>query len=200
MRRFFLGSIVAAVVLAFAPSALAAGGNYRIVGGSSAERTQVKRALDASRFDWGVVPHQVTIHIRPGVDSHAVPAQIFLDRDLLGAGIFSWAVVQDEYAHQVDFLLFDDEVRARLNAALGGRAWCHRSAPGLPHSSYGCERFASTLVWAYWPSRHNAYRPRSGRDEAAAMPPARFRSLVQQVVEQRLSVFAAPAASAPSNE
>ena len=191
MRRFLLGIGTTLLALALAPTAFAAGGDYRIVGGTAREQQQVRAALDASSFDWSVVPRQVTIHIRPGVDSHAVPGQIYLDRDLLAAGIFSWAVVQDEYAHQVDFLLLDEAARAHLNAALGGKAWCHAHAPGLPHSAYGCERFASTLVWAYWPSRHNAYRPRSARDEAAAMSPKRFRALVQSVVSQRLTVFAA---------
>lgn len=191
MRQFLLCVGVVLLTLALAPSALAAGGNYKIVGGSAKEQRQVQAALDASTFDWSVVPRQVTIHIRPGVDSHAVPGQIYLDRDLLAAGIFSWAVVQDEYAHQVDFLLFDESVRSHLNSALGGRAWCHGQAPGLPHAAYGCERFASTLVWAYWPSKHNAYKPRSGRDEAASMSPARFRALVESLVSQRVSVFAA---------
>jgi hypothetical protein len=49
---------------------------------------------------------------------------------------------------------------------------------GLAHDEYGCERFASTLVWAFWPSKHNAYRPSSRNDESAAMEPTRFRALV----------------------
>lgn len=196
MRRHYLRtllglSVILAVALGCATPARAAGGSYEIEGATAKERGQVRAALDASAFDWDVIPTPVTIHVARGVDSQAQPGHIWLDSDLLRAGIFSWAVVQDEYAHQVDFLLFDDAVRATLNAALGGKAWCQSSQSGLRHSEYGCERFASMLVWAYWPSRSNAYRPKSSKDEAATMAPARFRALVQGVVTQRIAFFAA---------
>ena len=192
MRQFLLRLLVAATAaLVFTAPAHAVGGNYDFAGGTAREQAQVRRALAASTFDWGVVPGRVAIHIAPGIDSHAVPGGIWLDADLLRAGVFSWAVVQDEYAHQVDFLLFDEGTRALLNARLGGTAWCHGSRPGLDHAAYGCERFASTLVWSFWPSRHNAYRPRTPRDEAGAMSPERFRALVRSVVSQRLAAFQA---------
>lgn len=192
MRRHTIRLLLAlATSLAFAGPAQALGGNYDIVGGTAADQAQVRGALAASSFDWGVVPGRVTIRIAAGVDSHALPGTIWLDRDLLAAGIFSWAVVQDEYAHQVDLLLFDEGTRARLNAQLGGKAWCHGSRPGLRHGDYGCERFASTLVWSFWPSRHNAYRPKAPGDEAGAMSPPRFRALVQSLVSQRLAAFQA---------
>ena len=38
------------------------------------------------------------------------------------------------------------------------------------------------VAWAYWPSKHNAYRPTSPADESAAMPADEFRSLVSAVV------------------
>ncbi len=91
-------------------------------------------------------------------------------------------MVQDEYAHQVDFYLFDAGTRAYVNRELGGLDWCYGVA-GLAHSDYGCERFSSTLVWAYWPSRDNAYRPESPLDESAAMAPARFRALMTELVD-----------------
>jgi hypothetical protein len=53
---------------------------------------------------------------------------------------------------------------------------------GLAHRRYGCERFASTLAWAYWPDRRNAQRPTSARDESAAMKPARFRAVVSRLI------------------
>lgn len=190
-RQCFRLLLALAAALAFAGPAHAIGGNYQIVGGTPIEHAQVHGALAASRFDWSVVPGRVTIRIAGGVDSHALPGTIWLDSDLLRAGIFSWAIVQDEYAHQVDLLLFDEGTRARLNAQLGGKAWCHSSRPGLRHSDYGCERFASTLVWSFWPSRQNAYRPRSAGDESGAMPPHRFRALVQSVLAQRLAAFQA---------
>jgi hypothetical protein len=168
-------------LLAVAPAAQAAGGTYTIEGGTASQTAQIHAALDASSFDWGLVPAQISIHVRDGVTSSATPGHIWLDPDLMASGIFSWATIQDEYAHQVDFFLFDRETRTRLTRLLGGSAWC-REVAGLRHSAYGCERFASTLVWAYWPSRSNAYKPASARDESAAMAPAAFRTLMGSVL------------------
>jgi hypothetical protein len=172
--------------LALAPAADAAGGNYSFAGGTANQRTQVKAALDASAFDWSIVPEAVTVHIARGA-SHSTPGHVWLDPSLLDAGVFSWATVQDEYAHQLDFFLFDAATRAELTKALGAKAWCHEVS-GLRHDEYGCERFASTLVWAYWPSRSNAYRPQSARDESAAMAPGAFRSLMGRLVGAPMSL------------
>jgi hypothetical protein len=180
-RPFLLLLALLAGVLATSSPAGAAGGDYVFDGGGPAARAEVRAALDASAFDWGLVPTQVTIHLVRGVHPHSLPAHIYLDPGLLRAGRFAWAVVQDEYAHQVDFFLFDDALRARLTRLLGGRAWC-RSVPGLSHAEYGCERFASTLVWSYWPSARNAYRPESASDESASMHPGRFRALMAQLL------------------
>lgn len=54
--------------------------------------------------------------------------------------------------------------------------------PRLEHARLGCERFASTLVWSYWQSQDNAYRPISAADESAAMAPAAFRSLLGRLL------------------
>jgi hypothetical protein len=159
----------------------AAGGSYVFDGGTAAERGEVRAALDASSFDWSLVPGTVTIHIQRGHDSEAVPGQIWLDADLLDAGRFAWGVVQHEYGHQVDFLLLDDAKRAQLLAALGGTDWCEQSGEEL-HGNHACERFASTLAWAYWPAADNVMRPQSARDESAAMPPAQFRSLLARLI------------------
>jgi hypothetical protein len=174
--------------LAVAPAAEAAGGNYSFAGGTAAQRSQVKAALDASSFDWGIVPEAVTVHIARGSGTYSTPGHVWLDTDLLGAGVFSWATIQDEYAHQVDFFLFDEAKRAELTGLLGAKAWCRAEAPGLRHGEYGCERFSSTLVWAYWPSRSNAYKPQSARDESAAMAPAAFRSMMGRLVGAPMSL------------
>jgi hypothetical protein len=181
--------------LVLAPSALAGGGSYVFDGGSHRDRAQVRAALEASSFDWNIVPATVTIHLRQGVQPSSSRGEIWLDTDLLAAGRFGWAVVQDEYAHQVDHFLFDHGTRARLNGLLGGGDWCYGVA-GLAHGNYGCERFASTLVWAYWPSADNSYRPASAADEAAAMPPAAFRSLMSQLVGAKHPAFSKRRASA----
>lgn len=176
MRRLLL---LAALVtgLALPGTAFAQGGNYVFDGGTAAQRGQVRSALDASSFNWSVVPARVTIHLDRGLQTSATPGHVWLDADLVDSGRFAWASVQDEYAHQIDFFLFDGSTRARLTADLGARDWCYGIA-GFRHSEYGCERFASTLVWAFWPSKDNAYRPSSRHDESAAMAPARFRALV----------------------
>ena len=140
--------VVLAAALALSPTALARGGSYVFDGGTPAEQTQVRAALDASSFDFSVVPATVTVHIAPGTDSRATPGQVWLDADLLGPGRYGWGVVQHEFAHQVDFLRLSPEARSALGAALGTQVWCHADVQGLPHSAYGCERFTSSLVWA----------------------------------------------------
>ncbi len=90
--------------------------------------------------------------------------------------------MQDEYAHQVDFFLLSDEQRSVLNDVLGARVWCHADHPGLAHASYGCERFSSSLVWSYWPSAANAYRPVKAGSEAS-LPPWRFRSVLGSLLD-----------------
>ncbi len=180
--RLVLVSVVAA--LALSGSAWAKGGDYVFDGGSAKQQAQVRAALDASAFDWSIVPAQITIHIARIETSHALPGHIWLDARVVDAGRFGWAVVQDEYAHQVDFFLFDGATRDRLNRELGGRDWCY-GVRGLGHGEYGCERFASTLVWSYWQSKDNAYRPTSRQDESAAMAPARFRALMSSLLSAR---------------
>jgi hypothetical protein len=140
----------------------------------------VRAALDASSFDWSLVPAQITIHIHPGAGSEATRGAIWLDGNLLNAGSFSWGVVQHEYAHQVDYFLFDDARRAELLSALGGANWCDDSVG--THASHGCERFASTLAWAYWPDQGNCMRPQSPTDESAAMAPTQFRAMLGRMI------------------
>jgi hypothetical protein len=188
MRRVLqtlLPAAVAALVFAHAGTAQAAGGNYRFDGGTAVERTQVREALKASSFDWSLVKAQVTIHIQRGTVSHAVPGEIWLDADLLDSGRFSWATVQDEYSHQVDFFLFTPEIRAQLQAALGAKAWCYENGSIQAHGDQGCERFTSLLPWAYWQSPDNAYKPTAKTDESAAMAPTRFKALLSRLIGTR---------------
>jgi hypothetical protein len=172
----------ALATLVFSSTAFAAGGDYVFAGGTSADRAQVRAALEASRFDWNLVPAQIQIHFAIGVSAYATPGNMWLDPNLLRAGMFSWAVVQDEYAHQVDFFVLDDGQRAVLKDMLGTRVWCHADHPGLAHAAYGCERFTSSLVWAYWPNAKNAYRP-SSRHAEASIAPWRFRSMLGSLLD-----------------
>jgi hypothetical protein len=181
-----------AAVLVTAGGAAAGGGNYVFAGGTANEQKQVKDALNASSFDWSLVPNQITIHIAPGQSSQASPGQIWLDANLLDAGTFAWGVVQHEYAHQVDFFLLNAGERLAVGQQLGAQDWCYGIA-GLPHAAYGCERFASTLAWSYWPSQDNVMRPQSATDESAALPPAEFRALLAKLLESpSLGVVPAP--------
>ncbi|MES1247300.1 MAG: hypothetical protein ABUS54_06475 [Actinomycetota bacterium] len=173
--------IVFVIALAVAPSAFAKGGTYVFAGGTRAEQGQVKAALDASSFDFSVVPSTVTIHIARNSASDATPGNIYLDSGLLDAGRFSWGVVQHEFAHQVDFLVLSDAARARLQSALGGSAWC----AGATHSQLACERFADLVSWAYWQSPDNAMKPASAADEGGQLTPAAFRALLTQLLPQR---------------
>jgi hypothetical protein len=180
-RTIKIALVTAVAALALTGQAQAAGGDYVFDGGTAKQRTQVKAALNASSFNWSLVSAKITIHIAPVGRSYSTRGEIWLDVKLLDAGRFSWATVQDEYSHQVDFYLFDAATRSRLNTLLGGKDWCY-GIWGLMHGEYGCERFSSTLVWAYWPSRDNAYKPESKRSESASMAPARFRALMKEVV------------------
>ena len=185
--------VVALAALAFTGVAQASGGNYVVDGGTAAEQGQVRSALNASSFNWSLVPTQVAIHIGRGIyTSYSTPGQIWLDANLLDAGTFSWGVVQMEYAHQVHFSLLNDQMRADLTTALGAKAWCWE-VPGLTHADNGCERFSATLAWAYWPSKSNSMQPQSPSDESAAMAPAKFRALLAQLLGERsLAAVRAP--------
>jgi hypothetical protein len=148
------------------------------IGGNRAERAQVRQALAASSFDWGLLPGTVVVHISPlEAGGYAIPGNVFLDSGLLDAGDFSWGVVQHEFGHQVDFLLLHDDDRSTLERVLGTNTWCEETA-GFKHSDQGCERFASELAWSYWPSQQNSMRPESVGDESGAMAPDAFRALV----------------------
>lgn len=174
-------ALVALVLALVAPGlARAAGGNYTFAGGTPEEQAQVRAALDASSFDWSLVPQTIAIHIERGHDSDATPGNIWLDADLVDAGQFAWGTIQHEYAHQVDFFLLDDAKRAALAQLLGGSSWW--AEPGQAHGDATAERFASTLAWSYWQSSANAMRPASAHDESAALAPAAFRALVAQTL------------------
>jgi hypothetical protein len=192
MTRILRTTLVALVAaLCLAGGAQAAGGNFVFVGGSDEAREQVRFALEASRFDWDVVPEQVTIQISRCGCGGARPGVIVLDEDILVSSPFgpryAWGIVQHEYAHQVDFFLLDDADRLAL-ASLGGLSWwapaavAHAPNGTLAHEQLTSERFASTLAWSYWQSKENSMRPTSPTDESAAMAPAAFRALLARVL------------------
>ena len=143
-------------------------------------------ALEVSAFDWNVVPATITIHLHKGTDTYASKGEIWVDTTRLNSGTFAWGPIQHEYAHQVDFFLLTDDQRAQLNTALGGKVWSHDASTaalhGPDHASLGAERFASTLAWSYWQSGANSLKPTSKKDESAAMAPARFRALLEQML------------------
>ena len=180
--RTLLPAAVAALVFAHAGTARAAGGNYRFDGGTAAQKSQVRAALNASSFNWNLVPARITIHIVRGEDSHSRRGEIWLDANLLDSGRFAWATVQDEFAHQVDFFLLTPAMRAELQQALGAQAWCYENTTIQAHGDQGCERFTALLPWAYWQSNDNAYRPTSRTSESAAMAPAKFRALLSRLL------------------
>jgi hypothetical protein len=134
LLRTFLAA--AALSLALAGGAQAAGGHYVFDGGTRFEQTQVKKALDVSSFRWNLVPATITIHIGRNQTSEAKRGEIWLDAYLLDAGTYSWGVVQHEYAHQVDFFLLNDARHTQL-AALGGKAWWAADAQTAPCATGG---------------------------------------------------------------
>jgi len=178
--RILVLLVLAFAVMASAPVAFARGANYSFDGGTSAQRAQVDKALGASSFDWTIIRNQITVHIGR-FDSHAAPAEIWLDARLLDSGRFSWGVVQHEFAHQIDFFLLTPENRVELQRLLGAKAWCWETS-GLQHADYGCERFASTVAWAYWQNGDNCMKPASKNDESGGMAPAAFRATVASML------------------
>jgi hypothetical protein len=163
----------------FPSNAFGGGGNYVFNGGSEAARNQVRAALDASSFDWGVVRDTVTIRIVNCGCTGARPGLIVLDEQLLAAApygrAYTWGLVQHEYAHQVWDLGLDDYTRALLRERLGATDLCYEQ-PGVPHDDHACERFAATLAWAYWPAAGNPER------EGRAMGGPRFRRLLAHLL------------------
>lgn len=183
MARVLTTIVVLAAALAVAGPAHAVGGNYVVNGGTAKQQAQVRAALDASAFDWGVVRNRVSIHISSKAKTFATRGHIVLDAKLVDSGRYGWGFIQHEYAHQVDFFLFGPRTRTRLNGLLGAREWSYdERGPQHEHHDYGCERLASTLAWAYWPSTDNALRPRSRNDESAAMAPAEFKALIASLL------------------
>lgn len=181
MRRGLLILLLATCFGVWSPSALAAGGSVNVTGGTPAERTTVQSALDASSFDWNVIPRTINIHIGTYSGSYSTYGDIYIDATLLDSGRWAWGVVQHEMGHQVDFFLFNDAKRATMLQLLGGKDWCY-SVPGLKHSDYGCERFASELAWAYWQSPDNSMRPTAPGDEAGSVPVAQFRAVLAELL------------------
>jgi hypothetical protein len=170
------GVVVVAALLSAPAGAAGRQQHLALAGGTARERAQVVAALSASSFNWQLVPARIAIHIARGVPSRATPGEIWLDADLLDAGMFAWGVVQHEYAHQVDFFLLNATSRAMLLRQLGGSVWC--SDQSERRDELGCERFASTLAWAYWPSRQNCMRPQT----AWPFSRAQFRTLLSRLL------------------
>jgi hypothetical protein len=193
MRRTLLILLVATCFGVLAPSALAGGGSFNLIGGTPAQQATVHAAINASSFDWGLLPQTINIHIGAVGDSYSTYGDIYVDASLLNAGRWAWGVVQHELGHQVDFFLFDDAKRATMLHLLGGKDWCY-SIQGLTHTDHGCERFASELAWAYWPSLDNSMRPTSPGDEAGFMPVADFRATLASLLN-RPGLSQAPSAA-----
>ncbi len=176
LKRLLLPLVLA---LAFAPGAQAAGGHYGFDGGTHAQQAQVTAALNASSFNWSIVPGPVVIHIGAKSSPHAVAGEIWLDAHLLTAGRFSWGVVQHEYAHQVDFAVLTDPMRAELSGLLQGTSWWGSISD---HAQLDCERFADSLAWAYWQSPDNVMKPDGPAVEGSQVAPAAFRATLDKLL------------------
>jgi hypothetical protein len=124
-------ALLALVLALVAPGlARAAGGTYVFASGTPREQAQVHAALEASSFDWSLVPQTITIHIDRGHESDATQGSIWLDADLVDAGQFAWGTIQHEYAHQVDFFLLDDAKRGDGAGAVPRAAPAHARRAG----------------------------------------------------------------------
>jgi hypothetical protein len=160
-RSLRTGLIALFATLTLAGTAQAAGGNYVFDGGSPEAQDTVRVALEASRFDFDRVPAQITIRISKCGCAGARSGVIVLDEDVITdtshGDRYSWGVIQNEYAHQIDFLLFQGADRAAMRRVVGGNDWCYERA-GLLHDEHGCERFSDAFTWAFWPTTQNIFR------------------------------------------
>jgi len=158
MRGLLATGVALLTAMALAGGAGAAGGHYVFAGGSDAAQAEVRSALDASRFDWDLVDEEITIRIIDCGCAGASPGEILLDEQVLTDPRFgpkyAWGIVQHEYAHQVAFFLLDAPARRRVQAWLGGSDWCSEDET-VAHDDQACERFASSLAWAYWARPRN---------------------------------------------
>jgi hypothetical protein len=182
LRRILIGLAAAAAVCAFASPALASDVSLSFDGGTQAEQGQVRAGLDASSFNWGMIPGPIVVHIRRGVDSHAVPDEVWFDANLLDAGRYSWGVVQHEFAHELDYTVLTDAMRAQLHTLLGGESWWSTDAEA--HCQADSERFADLVSWAYWTTRDNVLRPAGAADEGGQVSPAQFRAALAALLPQ----------------
>jgi hypothetical protein len=95
--------LVSALSLVTAGPVAAEGGTALFDGGTSRQEAQVRAALRASAFGFDLLPAPVTVHIRSGIQTESQQGHVWIDTRLLDSGRFSWATVQDEFAHHVDF-------------------------------------------------------------------------------------------------
>jgi hypothetical protein len=174
--------LVALAAFFVSAKAQAGGGACVFSSGSEAARAQVRAALEASSFDWGLVPATVTVRIVDCGCAGSRPSLAVLDEELVESApygrAYTWAIVQHEYAHQVWDFGLDEAARALLRQRLGGADLCYEQ-PGLPHEAHACERFADTLAWAYWPDPDNPSR------SSRAMGARRFRTLMAELLGER---------------
>jgi hypothetical protein len=185
MKRSLSTALAALLAsLALAGTAQAAGGSYMLEGGSPEAQETVRAALNASAFDFNRVPAQITIRISDCGCAGARPGLIVLDEAVLTdtslGDRYSWALIQHEYAHQIDYFLFEDADRAAVRKALGGRDWCYEKA-GLAHDAHACERFADVFAWAFWPARKNILRS-DAKTFASGQTPTQLRAFVNSLL------------------
>jgi hypothetical protein len=118
-------------------------------------------------------PPQITIQVSRCSCAGAREGLIVLDvirEDSLGEK-YAWGIIQHEYAHQIDYFLFQRADRRAVRNTLGGKDWCYETA-GVAHDDHGCERFADVFSWAFWPTQENVggARVRAG-DDGTGRPP-----------------------------
>jgi hypothetical protein len=122
-------------VLLVPAKADAAGGSYTFSGGSESARATMRNALEASAFDWSLVPEPVTVEIVDCGCAGARPGVIVLDERLLESRpygrAYTWGVVQHEYAHQFWWLALDDAQRSFHRGKLGALDLCYEQS-GTP--------------------------------------------------------------------
>ena len=68
-RRLTLLVAPTVAALCLAGVARAGGGDYVFDGGTLAEQAQVRAALEASSFNWSLVPVRITLHIARDIPS-----------------------------------------------------------------------------------------------------------------------------------
>ena len=138
------------------------------------QQATVRAALEVSSFDWSVLPARSSSTSRRSAAPTPRPATS-TSTARCSTPAASRGASSSTSSHTRSTSSSSTTRSARRSTQRSAAATGATASPGLAHSAYGCERFASELAWAYWPSADNSMSPaathgESGGDAGGAVP------------------------------